>query len=437
MSKERLIALPENIGLSEKIVYVNERGEKGVGLLAFASLGKSVHIISREKGNSLFHYLRYENNEKELVPYYGGSLTNSNTERDFYGGFQQGTQVIIDCNPIILNKSLKEDLVERFIQETYWPLLKRRDASLKIQGSKNSYLKKIIPPSLDGIVLLNEELEFEAKKSRETNLLKLFVHLVFNPESEDGRVRVFSKDVRVYDSILQMEDNLSKCEFWKCRQITGYINEPNLKLTLGRDGIQKNSRAYEGLIEKLEQIHEKYWPQIKARIQQQKEEKASKIVADVWKDILKAYEDTEPLNKRTRTPNPIPKPCPIPKPKKPVNKRKRVLHFEQPRIYEFGMTESQLRAKLDDRMGEPVVAINKGHIDYKIFVTEEKDPKKQREYILSISAHPIAIWEAQEEINRGGTLGDPFNMAVEIERRAQDLRMSVMKRKRRKSLEDN
>ncbi len=446
MSEAEMIRRPENIGLSAKLNRIDQRGEKGVGLLAFASVGHMVHIISRRKGEHNYSYLRYEKKSDSLDPKFD-KLNESEVKRDFFGGFQQGTKVVIDVNSEILQKNFKFELVEKYIQETYLPLLMRKGTRFQIGTTQMGHLQKINAPSLEGISLISEELEFQANRSREDVTYNLFAHIVFNPDIDHGKVMVFSKDVKVYDSVIQLEDELADCELWKCRQILGFINEPHLKLTLGRDGINRNDRAYHGLVGLLQSIHKQHWPNIAARVKQSRAEKGSKIVHEAFEDLEKAYQITDPLNKAVRTrpepgpdqdhnqtpegwpdtPEPDPEPDPDHRP--PKKPKRRRFPFGQSKIFHFGLGEEKLRSKLDTTMGEPVVAVNSSHGNYVDVVVQGKDTKKAKEYVFDVSTPVIAGWEAQKEIERGGSLGDAFEMAGHIARRAQDLKYATFRKR--------
>ncbi|MBI2449187.1 ATP-binding protein [Candidatus Pacearchaeota archaeon] len=446
MLERKVRSLPERLYDSDKIYRQDQRGEKGVGILAFGSVGHRVHIITRQKGDMQYNYLIYEKIDKDekINPYFD-RISEHEVKDKFYGSFDHGTKIIFDCNQDILNKNLQEKLVEHFIQEAYFPLFLRNDITFKMQTSQRGYLIKINAPSLDGFILLNKELEFEAKRPKDDEEKhKLFALIVFNPEKEDGKVGIYSKDVRVYESILAMEENLAKCDLWKCGQISGFINEPNLKLTLGRDGIQKDSRLYQGFLEKLIQIHEQYWPQIKERIRQQRSEEGKRVILKAWRELEKAYQNTDPLNKRTRRRGTRRSPEgdegpgdeePEPPPE-PHRRRKRRIPIEKPRVYNFGIGESDLRAKLDDPMGIPTPAINSGHRDYNTFIIYEKNPKNRLDYLLDVLSPVVATYEAQQEIRNGGSLGDTYQMMLQIARRAQDLKISILRRKRRKNKTD-
>lgn len=426
MNEKKVRSLPVEIGVSAKQGRLDQRGEKAVGLLAFGSMGYRMHIITRTKEEQYYNYLRYEKNEDNQIedPEFT-KLTTSEVIREFYGTFHHGTRIIVNTNPDILKRNLTETAIEKFVQETYFPLMQTRRISLKIGNADNGSLRKVTELEMNGDILLNQFLTFQAKSKGELKDYQVFAYLIFNPEIENGKVSVYSKDVKVYNSVVQLEESLAELDFWKCRQITGYINEPNLKITLGREGINRDSNAYKSLVSLLEQIHENYWPQISEQLKKRKAVKGNRLVDNAWEDLEKAYQVTEPINIIPRGPPQNPKPH-TPNPN-PITRNPRRFPFGK-RFEQFGLGQEKLRSKLETDLGYPVVVINNVHPDYKTNV-QEGDEKSAKEYVFDISAPIIALWETEKLIERGGSLGDQYEMVQTIARRAQDLKYASTNRK--------
>ena len=95
---ENFVKLPGGIGNSMK-VGKGKVGEKALGLLAFGSLGDSMHIISKpyEGKDEVYFYQRWEIlDDKQEIKFKNMALTPKEVESSFYGIFPHGTRIIID-----------------------------------------------------------------------------------------------------------------------------------------------------------------------------------------------------------------------------------------------------------------------------------------------------------------------------------------------------
>jgi hypothetical protein len=190
--------------------------------------------------------------------------------------------------------------------------------------------------------------------------------LWLNSNTDKGKIPVYSKGVRVYEGITELNDlDLGDCELWKCRQIDGYIDEPNLTLTLGRDLIdtQRDSHAYKAFIDSLKHINDVLWPEV-------------------------------------------------------------------PELTSFSNTDKKLRSKLTDRLGTPLVEINTNHKDYQEIVVGKSQSDLATEYMIDCMASPIALWETRKKIEVEGerafaTNEDQINSVVS---RAADISLEAKKK---------
>jgi hypothetical protein len=433
MNWKKLESVPENIGNSDKYEKGDLRGEKAVGILAFGSIGEYVHIISKQENEGKFNYIRLEKKKNRVSahPEEGPELlTSRELKEGFFGSFEHGTKVVIDSNPYLLKHDLSSDIVENFIHEAYLPLLMKNKIMFKIVGKQGGIMRKIKAPSMDdGITLINENLSFEVKKSRQTENYEVGTYLVFHPERDGGKVGVYSKDVQVYDSVLSLEKRLSKFELWNCGQISGFINEPNLEITLGRDKINKNTMAYQGLIEFLEGIHEKYWPQIRVTVEKSKKEASNKFAKEAWDLLQKAYQLSDPLNKGVRLPTGGGGGSGGGGGGKGGKKRTRKLPFGTPRILDFGTGEEHLRARKGYSI-DPIVEVNSLHRDFEENVIKAKRPKQALDYLLEVTTPFISLFEIEDAEEKGRRFGDRDRVIAEMIRRFQDLKYAAMRAKR-------
>ena len=432
MSHEKLTGLPENVGYSDKYDQLDKRGEKAIGLFAFGSIGDMLHVISKRAEDSEYGYLRYEKTGRIIVPTFE-KLSKSNVDREFYGSFHHGTKIIIDVNPYLLKNNLTEDAIENFIQETYFPLLFDKSKKIKfmVNAPGQNYFRTVgIPSSFESSIrLLEKKIEFQVQKSRETEIHDIFAYLVFHPDRDNGKVSVFSKDIKVYDSILNLEKRLGECALWKCRFISGFINQPTLEIVLGREGLNKNTKTYEALISLFENIHKQYWPQIEVTVRNSRKEMSNQDVLKAWKKIERAYVLTDPLDKKTRIPNINPQPNPNPPQPGPPKGGGRKFPFGMPRIEDFGLAEEKFRSRLDDSNPDcPIVVINSAIDSYRRNILEAKDTRQKLEYILDVMAPQMALFEIRKGIHGGASYGDSDAIAMLIARRAQDIKYSILNR---------
>ena len=304
MSEALMRVLPIRIGDSLKAGKPDQRGEKAVGLLAFGSMGgRCVDIISRGEGDVGYNHLRYtlEGKEEgnECLRAQFERLTSCDVERNFHGGFDRGTRVLVKTTTEVLKEKLTAPKIRRFLQGTYTPLLRAGWLPFWVCDISRNEQEIVDAPTFTGTLLRTERAGgFNAGSKRHPDESGLEVYLFFDPSSDSGSVPFFSKDVRVYDRITDLDDDLAETTLWGCGNVSGYANDPDLKLTLGRESIDfvRNTRTYRSLIKYLMDLDRELKPTIESLTNTHRKEKGNKVLEDAWKLLQKAYQETEPIN---------------------------------------------------------------------------------------------------------------------------------------------
>ncbi len=421
MSIEKVESLPDNIGNSDKYNQPDQRGEKAVGLLAFGSMGHKVHLITRQKGDPQYSYLRLELSGKE-----GNRKMDANIEliseiqvNDlFYGGFKHGTRVVVNTGNDIFSSDFKQRNVRDFLQTTYAPLLFREGIQFYL-GNIGS-LERLAAPDFEGEDLWEDVQVFKGSKGDEH---KIDIYLVFDKDSAGENVGLFSKDVLVYKRVRELSEHLVALPFWNCDKVMGYINEPNLSLTLGREGVNRNSNAYRSLVNVLTQLNDVLWPVIEDKIRKSTINKGEGALKKLWGYVEQAL-----------LLDPISRPVVIPpkeetekphEPKRENNGNGRGHHkghFAPPLIKDLGERQRDVMSTLDYTLGRPRPVINSGCQEYEENVGEDKRSSKAVEYMLRVITGPIAVEQTRRASeNRKIVLEDNIAFGLEVSRRQQKL----------------
>ncbi len=440
MSREKVESLPVNIGESDKKGKIDLRGEKAVGLLAFGSLGDQMHLVTRQPGNSGYSYLRYEIGNEEI--YFDDIKNLKDGDMHVFGGsFSSGTKIILDIKPQMYKAKFKAQQVREAIRDIYWPFLLSGDINFEM-GLVGEDLKPIGPPEVDGDEFFAKMIPFTTKHrdGEKQHLLK--VNLWLNPETDAGRIPLYSKGVKVYKSITEIEDeDLNGCDLWKSRQVIGFIDNPNLSLTLGRDKLQslRDSNAYQGFIEQLVMLNDSLWPEVRSRIARIRKTQENKYLSQTVDALKKAFEDPalKPLygvgggrdgGPTINWPTDEGDEGEDKDPKRTPRDKKRRWQFGDIQSIEFGLGERQHRSKLDSQHGVPIALINTAHPDYKKIVIEGSDSRAKIEYLLRTITHPLSVWESQKAIKNGRTFESEEQRIAEVTRRTDDLTYNALRK---------
>lgn len=447
MSREKARSLPESIGDSDKIDEPDERGEKAVGMLAYVAMqGKnpsSATVITKQEGDKMFTLLHYGIENGQLVA--GATDISRDVVNDqFYGAFDHGTRVVVRPDPVIFKDHFGEKALKRFLQETYAPLLV--NDVMPMYFTDNSGKSVILEaPNFVGPRVMKENRRFQAKVKgsgggKEVAEFPVGFLLHVNPEKKGQKIGLFAKDVRVYDSILQMEPSLAKHPFWGCGNVLGYVNSANLQLTLGREGIRRNTPAYKNLVSLLTEVGDEKWEQIQDILESGGREVANRRVLDAMGKLREAYQITKPLDviprHRGKPDKPIddpekpkPGPGPSPNPKPNVNPPRRRFGFSAVNE-EFDFDEKDTRAKLDYHLGQPIVLINSGNDDYISYVINGT-PKQSEGYLIDVISPIIAQAELMSAEEKGRVFVSDSDKIERFIKRTQDLKISAMNGKKR------
>ncbi|MBS3071445.1 hypothetical protein J4408_00485 [Candidatus Pacearchaeota archaeon] len=426
ISSGRMQELPESIGKSIKSGKFDQRGEKAVGLLAFGSMGTSVDIISKMVSEKTFNHLRYEiigkaKDGDERVVYKIDTLSREDMDKLYCGKFDHGTKILINTNAHVI-KRMAFGRLRNFVQSYYAPILKRNASSITfIVGDIDKGLEeKVTFPEIKGNILADGAIQIDSEIAGDRRA-KVDFHLVFDHDSERGGVPVFSKGVKIYDNVLELDESLGDTALWTCPHIQGYVNEETLKVTLGRNGINRESMGYKSLVQLLRIVDGKLRGKISQNMLEKDERRDTGIIKEGWKLMEKVYQTTVPLDKDDRVASTRSE-SGTQSPDKELKKKKpRVFPFQEPVRTSFSEIEKHLRAKLTPMGTQYFIYVNVSHPDYKFaFGNGKRD--RGLDYLFEVSAPIIAQAEMKNSIEKKRKMyGSVYQIAGEISNRAQDI----------------
>ncbi len=470
MKYNELITLPTSVGYSKKAGNVDMRGEKALGLLAFGSLGNTMHIISKhhEEKNSSYGYIRWQINEsKEGITFCHEQIDASDVEKSFYGNFPHGTRIIIDnTNPHIMDKILTIPYLKNWLRILYNPALRKGIVNISLgrldkrsRDTRSESLEPINYERTSSSELIDGEVSAQIKSEVYGNLEML---LFVDPEAIYDKVAVYSKDVLVYESIAELPE-FSKSAVWTSGKVSGYINDHFNKLILGRVGIDRNRNAFKAWYNTLSELEERIKPVVDEKKKhgiRVKESNHIKVVYDTLTDVFKEFkriididntytrdssgelilvEGAEPTKKRrtrkkeveiteifTERAGPgtfIDDPKGVPE--RVVPKRGILLGYPQP--VEFEAKEAYLRSKLEELLGSPKIFLNSAHEDYKSRV-DAKDSDIFRRYLVELIAKEVAFYEVKKAQKENKLVGEKSEIVDVTLQREEMFKFLALKR---------
>lgn len=465
MTYKQLIELPESVGYSKKIGMVDKRGEKGVGLLAFGSLGDVMQIISRPDENSKYGYMRWEIKEsKGAIAFYPKEI-DSKEVKDLYRNFPHGTTIIIDrVDSHIIDKVFTITNLKNWLTMLYNPALRKNIANILIgrldkrnMEPKLEPLEEMVHETISSTELEDEIVSIKIKKEEPGDLeLLLFV----DPTAICDKVAVYSKDVLVYESLAELPE-FSKSPVWTSGKVSGYINDYFNKLILGRSGIDRSRNAFKAWYATLTELEEKIRPIVEEKKKHGvkiKENEYIKKVYNVLDDVLRDFKTTEfgeayarsstgelvpvigeePTEKRGKERSTKPRirtgkpPGPgtfIYNPDGVIQRvtQKRGVPFSYPQPVDFPLHEMHLRSKLEVKsFGSPVLLINSAHEDYK----SRADSREEiiLRYILGLMAKGTTQAEAIKAEKKNELRGDKSEIVNNFLEREEYIQFLALKR---------
>ncbi len=468
MPLDFLLQLPEHIGRSYKRGRVDKRGEKGLGLLGFASLGEAMHMISRDYSDAegRYGYVRWlkENETIKWDDKGAKNLSNEELEKFFYGNFPHGTRVIIDrVDSHIMDKLLTIPTLKEWVRTLYAPALRKGIVNIQV-GKLDKRTKQPKVESLDAILyekesssqLVNEIIPIEIKNEDAPGRLEVL--LFIDPEGAYDKVGVYSKDVMVYESLAELTE-FSKSSIWTSGKVSGYVNDYFNKLILGRDGINRNTNSFKSWYNILKEIEEKIRPLVeetKRRGKKIKEDNQIRTVFDALADVYKEMqrEGYEFVRSKNGLPTTI-KGTPVENPtdpnlKKPVKPGKprnipgpgsfvedssgyleRVVHkrgipFERPQPAKFPPHEAHLVSKSEYLLGKPIILLNEDHEEY----NSRKDARDNsfERFLTDVCSKEMSFYAIKKNEENGELIGDKLDVAIRVLRDAEQLKFRALRR---------
>jgi hypothetical protein len=480
MDYNKLISLSGSIGFSEKAGKVDSRGEKGLGLLGFGSLGDVMHMISRPQGfsDTEFGYLRWNIDEsKGKIPVDDKMISGGEVDSDFYGVFPHGTRVIVDrISPHIIEKVLTFSNLKDYLRLLYNPALMKDTVNIHLgrmdrrSGEmKTETLEQITYEKESSSELLDDVMGVKYKAKNEEGVMvdmigDLEMALFIDPEGAYDKVAVYSKDVLVRESLATFEE-FSRSPVWTSGKVSGYINDQFAKLLLGRAGLDRNSNVFKSWYNAVREIEESIRPVVeekKRRGKKIKEESNIKKVygalADSWKDLkitdsgsefTRSKDGNEELVTGVEPTKERPK-GPRKKRKKKVRKKKKSktggtfrldnegkiervvqksgvpIGFPQP--IPFPPHEADLRWKVVDQLGPPSFFVNNIHKNYLERESQSKNPKSFQTYLVDIFTEGIVYYSIRKEEREGELVEEKSELVLKALQRAEHLKYLALKR---------
>src|SRR3989344_1424173 len=466
MTENKLFSLPLSVGYSDKRERTDQRGERGMGILGFGSLGEVMHVISRAYDgpiNAGYSYVRWELG-KNGVKFRTDRLSASDVEQCFGGVFKHGTRVIVDqIGDHVMEKVLTTPALKKWLQKLYAPAL--RSGIVNMSVGRDDGRRRLVSPVEAANYLIGSSAPFMDEVLRvpiknEETPGGLEVVLFLNPDSIGDAVAVYSKDVLVYDSLTQLSE-LESNLVWNSGKVSGFINDRFNRLVLGRDAIDKNSRTYRAWFETIKEIEDKLRP-IVAELSKKGSQRSSTI------EIKKAYEAMQDAFKELRKLGlggsltrsgegelvRVIGAQPVESgggggrrgPKTPSGKHpgpgtfvedesgfeERVVPrgpvpFGQPQPIDFQISDAHLRSKLEDQLGTPIIYLNSAHSDYKNR-QNASDKTSFLRYIVELVAKEAASYEIRNNERQGKLVGTTSDSVREALEKAEFLRFHTLNR---------
>ncbi|MFH1307536.1 MAG: ATP-binding protein [archaeon] len=317
MSLEKLTSLRSRIGESDKVEREDLRGNKGLGILSFASVGDMVHIVSREAGNpnQVYGYMQFINKSNIIKAFSEAEELDMDKLDQLGGYFDFGTRIIIDLiDPYHFEKrkgrqsfgsgTFGQANLVNLLSRLYTPALRKQDISILVERKKDllsgrkTNAKQVEPIEYKGDILLETELEFQDmdKKIGQDKNLKLECLLLFNPKADTSKVAVYSRNVLVNNSVTLIP-GFEKNKFWGCGKLSGYVNDEFVDLKLARKDIDTQSREFRIWLGGIDQIEEQLGKTVADRISREPKDKhkQDERVKRVWDAITDTLKNLTPL----------------------------------------------------------------------------------------------------------------------------------------------
>jgi len=445
MSPQKLDSLRYSLGVSQKAGMVDKRGEKGLGILAFASVGERAYIISREAAAPTGEYGYLELAKRGQIDSGFKVINDSEVETNFRPGFDCGTTVVIDqIDPNIMSKVYSVAFVKNLLSELYTPALlkgvKMSVGRIERAGrggvSKKPKLELVEPTEFQGDLLFDRGIEIKDDDGRP---LILEAMLNFNQDGATDKVAVYSKDVRVYKSISELPE-FARDRFWGCGKLSGYLNDQFSKLILGRDGIDRTRKQFSHWISAVDKVRNELKDTVDSRIKRAPKQRETEVFREAWNALADAYKHLDRIypsslfvkaavhgeEKRVIGVPPIEEP---PRERREASQSheessrkglgltggtyrednlgttlkvspKRSISIGFPSALEFPLAEAQLRSKLEDKLGQPMIYINVTHRDYMSRANTKSSKDELMKYIIDVCAKEISLAEANEAISQ-------------------------------------
>ncbi len=280
MDPQKMAEVLRTIGLSNKI-HLALRGEKGIGILAFALLAQELHLNScpQEGGPSACLVLR----RQELKEGKAALLDPC----PLHSRYTQGTTAyLLDVLPEVAN-SLSAPRLKEFLGREFASDLRRNLYSLLLED--RGRWETVEPQRLRGLRILSRTLQLGASGHATIEL-----HLL-PAEAPDAAISLYGESgVRICSlTALEAFQRMP----WENRQVEGFIRCDRLKRTADKTAVIQD-RVYQELVAALQLLEPELSREVSRVSQQHLEQRVGRVMRRVDQMVerfLRYLEDGEPL----------------------------------------------------------------------------------------------------------------------------------------------
>jgi len=392
MNAQKMQQILQHIGDSEKLNYAL-RGEKGIGILAFATITKELHISSTEKDGFAASCLILK---RDLLK---AGLGEVNRQCPLHSGSKRGTTAyLIDILPEV-TAQLSKRRIKDYLSREFATDLRRNLYTLLIRD--NEHYEYIEPQRYRGVKALAMDIPLGRFGHASAELYVLPV------SAPDATVSLYGRGGTRVCYLVELED--FKKQPWIGQQLEGYIRCDYLKRTADKTAVIQNEvyralvvelKALESYIgEQIQRVAQEYQSRRLAKVIRSTEEFINKFVSYIGGEV--ALEKLFPARRRVGEGVAVPKKPPSKPEEKPALAE---LAAQRPRaiprplfiqLCSPPVDKVQLRSWYDADTG--LIHINREHAD---FLEAEQEDRRFMRYLFALWVKEHLLPEYQGDAER-------------------------------------
>lgn len=260
MSAQKMRQILQHIGDSEKLNYAL-RGEKGIGILAFATIAEELHISSTEKDGVAASCLILK---RDLLK---AGLGEVNQQCPLHRSSKRGTIVyLIGILPEV-TVQLTKRRIKDYLSREFATDLRRNLYTLLIRD--NEHYEYIEPQRYRGVKALAMDIPLGRFGHASTELYVLPV------SAPDATVSLYGRGGTRICYLVELED--FKKQPWIGQQLEGYIRCDYLKRTADKTAVIQNE-VYRALVAELQALESDIGEQIQRVAQEYQNRRLAKVI---------------------------------------------------------------------------------------------------------------------------------------------------------------